>query len=236
MGKQKLKKRRRRSPQGLPQKTKVKQKPLIGAIMALLFERGLDVMGYTNPCLGWFLWGLSAALGWWWLTTFEWSYSKLLKLARNRSIMWIGYLSIVVFFGVFAYNAYVRGEKPNLISILQENEQQRLDKEYSLGYALIAFSGDKKIFISGLDRFEVDWDSITVSRDNRNFINITLDRLYDKYTEVGFTAPVFSCPAIPGAKHTLMDLGSVRITIECLKAEPIGLFGVLGFAERTDRE
>jgi len=204
--------------------------------MALLFERGLDVMGYTNPCLGWFLWGLSAALGWWWLTAFEWSHPKLLKLARNTFIVWGGYLLIAVFFCVAACHAYVRGEKPNLASTLQENEQRRLDKEYPLGYALIAFSGEKKTFISGLNRFEIDWDNIRVYKDRDNVMHVTLDRYYDKDTQNEFISPDFSCDAIPGAKYTAMKVGSVSITIECLKAEPVGILGVLGFAERTDKD
>ena len=118
------------------------------------------------------------------------------------------------------------------LSQLKANEESRLATEYPLGYAMIALSGDKNIVLPYTDRFETDWDNIKVYKDDKNIVWIEIPYLRDKRLNSQFTTTSLGLPATPGSKSIKLRFkGSFTAQATCLRANPVGIYLVLGFAE-----
>jgi hypothetical protein len=224
-----------------PRKAGQKPGPLIGAGALFLFERGLDMMGYSNPSLGWAMWGITALLLWWYGYKHEWTDPRLIAFGRRRWVVWAGSAVIGVSCGGIALymlghsgptNAEVLEQLQEMLSGLSGNEIRRLEQDYPLGHVLIAFSGEVKKVLPNSNVLEADWDGLTVGR-NSKLIWIRLPHLRDVHRNVGLDGCQLSTNARPGAKVAAMSLGNVAIWVECLRTEPIGICAVLGFKEKT---
>jgi len=111
----------------------------------------------------------------------------------------------------------------------QKDEEQRLREDYPFGYVMVAFSGETKAVLPYPSRFDCDWDEVTVSRQG-DVIAVEIPYLRDTKTGVSFENVAVGTRAIPGSKGSPpIRLADCAITLECLKAEPIGIIAVLGF-------
>jgi hypothetical protein len=111
------------------------------------------------------------------------------------------------------------------------NEEKRLNKEYPLGYAMIAFSGEKQIAVPYTEQFEADWNHLSVTKDRNNFLQIGISRLYDKKNDHLVNNVGLGVRAVPGARSAMLEFASFTIVVECLRSEPVGIYAVLGFSE-----
>jgi hypothetical protein len=118
-------------------------------------------------------------------------------------------------------------------------EIHRLEKEYDLGFVLVAFSGevDATRVIPHTNRIEADWNQCRASGGEDGRMRVRMPpviiltgprgRLRLKFYDV-----YFSIDAKPGAKSfSLFEPSGIRARLECLKTEPIGICAVVGFAE-----
>ena len=118
------------------------------------------------------------------------------------------------------------------LSQLKANEELRLATEYPLGYAMIALSGDKNIVLPYTDKFETDWDNIKVYKDDKNIVWIEIPYLRDKRLNSQFKTTSLGLLATPGSKSIKLRFkGSFTAQATCLRANPVGIYLVLGFAE-----
>ena len=228
------------------------------AVLLFAFKEGLGLMGYTNPSLGWMIWGAAVVLLWWSICTSDWSNTIVMKIAHSGRCRLAGFIVILVSFGVAAWIApwhkesekaavssmvddIVRrvGEQTNqqledklkvALSQTRDDKEDLLKKEYPLGYVMVAFSGEKKDVLLCTDRFEIDLSRVAVRKGSINTVLVDIPRIYDKVQKTTCSISSYEFPAIPGRQPWLIQTTSLRLRIECLKADPWGIFVVLGFA------
>jgi hypothetical protein len=114
----------------------------------------------------------------------------------------------------------------------KNDKEEYLKGEYPLGYIMIAFSGEKKAVLPYTNIFETDWDNIEAYKDDKNIANIEVPYLRDKRTGsmmVGFTIGLFAKEGSKSIKFRFK--GSFVAQATCLKADPVGIYLVLGFFE-----
>ena len=115
---------------------------------------------------------------------------------------------------------------------IDETEHEKLIRDYPLGYAMIALSGDKNIVLPYTDKFETDWDNIKVYKDDKNIVWIDIPYLRDKRLNSQFETISLGLLATPGSKSIKLRFkGSFTAQATCLRANPVGIYLVLGFAE-----
>jgi len=213
-------------------------------------------MGYSNPSLAWALSGGAGVLLWLYGCNYEWPYPQLRAFAKKRCVGWIGCAVIAFGFGTVSLRAWgpreptnsevvnaieeagqktvedVKKELDAMLSGLSGNELRRLEQEYSLGFVLIAFSGEVKKVLPYSNVVEGDWDGLMVHRAEGNVISIYIPYLRDLRpggTILGRTT--LGIIARPGNRQAF-PLKNVDAWVECVKAEPVGICAVLGFTDR----
>lgn len=245
--KQKIKKRKIKKDASPKQvERKIRWKCLCLAVIPFLAQEGLQLMGYTNPILGWTLLCLCGLLGWLFIYTSDWPnlpFIKVLNKLKKRYVIVIGYIVILVLFAILALCAPGKEEtdilaKLNKMLVDAQQEEERLNKEYPLGYVMIAFSGEKKVIIPSSGRVVVENPhNMIVYIDNNYWIHIDNCNIYDNQSHSRATDCSFGTLAKPGQKAVVMTWKSpkkdLQIVVECVKTEPIGVCAVLGFSEKN---
>jgi hypothetical protein len=230
-------------------------------VILFLFERGLDVAGCTNLGLSWIIWGVAALVLWWAVYSCTWKSITVCRFMQRKLARLVVAVLIVVFFGGSAWRHWPSEAQPSnrdvikLVKdeakqtkdailaelrrgLLQEKtrEEDRLKKEYPLGYVMLAFSGEKKLVLPYAERFDCEWDGLGVSlrtEDVKKSIYIDIPRLKYKPNHVELSRVRIVVSAKPGSRCKTFSLFGFDISAECLKSEPIGVFAVLGFSEHN---
>lgn len=123
------------------------------------------------------------------------------------------------------------GDLNTVITTMMASQGRRLEKEYPLGYAVIGSAGDKRMILPRSPKFEVDWDNLSVQRNEKNIISIGFTQLREKEHNVTLKNLGLGMPAIPGLKSELARFWSVVVYGECLHVDSGGFVVALGFQE-----
>ena len=116
-------------------------------------------------------------------------------------------------------------------------ELRRLEQEYTLGFVLVAYSGeiDTTRIAAHTDRIECDWRQCRVFRDDGGFMCVELPHFL-RFKKPGtppfeINGPIFRIllPARPGEKSSDLVAHGIKVRVECLKQEPIGVCAAIGF-------
>ncbi len=227
-----------------------------------LVERGLDMRGYTNPGLSWVIWGVAAIWLWWFICKPGLMSRVLRQYGKSRFLYWIGFGLVGLSFGTKAWyspwgqpaevqptntevvkavrhaSEHQADELSKLraeLSKITNGVEDRLKREYPLGYVMIAFSGHHKGVVPHSDIIDANWDDMTVSIDNKNTMMVEIPYLCDKRSGSSLMNCGLGTRAIPGAFFDWKFKDSLTMRLECLEANPVGIFAVLGFKEEIDK-
>jgi hypothetical protein len=223
----------------------------IAAVIAgasVAFWVGYDLMDYTNQTLGFVCWWVAGSLvlyavtEWLWIRSNRWLWG-----IRAIGCIVIGCLCVLV--GHYCLskpiptNADIAKKIDDVRAALNkeavesnEEEENRLKREYPLGYVIFAFSGEKIVHLLCTDRVDSDWDRVKVYREGKDLVFIEplylFDKREDKHKTSGFVSCAFGMPAKPGGKSIRIRVqDSFMARAECIRAKPVGLCVVLGFME-----
>ena len=163
--------------------------------------------------------------------------------------------STVTAIGTFNGNLTVKQSGPNqfdtinkkldaLLS-LTDSEMNQLEKEYDLGFVLIALSGEVNAtrVMPHTNRVESDWGQCIAFKDEKGRLHIGLPQVVEIQRPGGHMISLFATGAdyfigaIPSSKSSLLsvNVSDVQLRLECLKTQPIGICAVIGFKDTRTR-
>jgi hypothetical protein len=157
---------------------------------------------------------------------------KYLRICQRRYVWWPVVMVTAIFFLCWIWHVHKEAPLRGELSRIVADEEARLEKEYPLGYVMIAFSGHKKIVLPRTNRMRADWDNMKVYMDEQNNISVDIPYLYDMVSHSSLENCALGTPAIPGSSGRWGLGSSLVVHVECVRANPIGIFAVLGFNEQ----
>ena len=236
-------------------KIQFKYKRLVLVVIPVLGGKGLEMMGYTNPSLGWALWGIAVMLLWFCIHGTKWPNPKLSEFTQNKYHIGIGYLLIFVVFGIISL--YVRGQqKPTQVQLdqiissqqeisddlkklinqeIEDSEQNHLVKlkeKYELGYALLYIDEAKDwYYIPRNMKRKLDWYSTKVESITEDEIVIQMPAFV---LEPGNTIlnSYVELDRRVGASTVFLRLPDLSIEVEVLEVSDASTIAVVGITQR----
>jgi hypothetical protein len=121
---------------------------------------------------------------------------------------------------------------------VDSSESVHLEDRYQFGFVLVAFSGetDATRVLPFSRTFDSDWKSIQVNKEPDGNIKLSIPKIRMR-SPSGWTEPIGigNCviPAVAGTDIPLVQIPylNLAVHIECIKAQPIGVCVVIGFAK-----
>jgi len=115
---------------------------------------------------------------------------------------------------------------------VEKSYEKELEDRYPLGYIVVAFSGRSSAFLPRLDRFEVNPNDISLAiNSDRTQLQIRVPKIHDRQFGNIIRDCYLYLPLVVGARSMDIPTGDAHVQAECLKADPIGTYVVLGFTD-----
>jgi len=202
----------------------------------------LDWIGYGSRGLSYTLWAVTAILVLWYVCKYEWP-AKWKRHVEPMAIFVVGAIVIALLIGA-AYmwmpressNTDVLESLMARLSEIENSQEHRLNRDYPLGYIMIALSGHRKVIIPRVDLIEADWNKMTLYLDTCNMMYLQIPYLREKLKNTVFQECTMGVQQVAGSAFKINIAGSAMMILECLEARPVGIFAVLGFKEPVDTE
>ncbi|MEN6578393.1 MAG: hypothetical protein ABFD90_18760 [Phycisphaerales bacterium] len=219
------------------EKARHRYRPLLGLFLPIACDRLLDCLGYGSRGLSYILWAVFAIWALGYACKYEWP--ERWKKRLNPGTFFVVGAIVIALLLVAGYmwmprgpsNADILKELMTHLSEIENSQESRLNREYPLGFVMIALSGHRKAIVPRADLFETDWNKMIVFHHTDNMIYLKIPYLRDTRTNSLHTECSMAVYPVPGSScRTGFGVGML-MELQCVAAQPVGVFVVLGFKE-----